>query len=567
MRNSGPYRFVSTFGLAGSVIAVVMIVLFWLAREWPVDPWQFLHLDEKTRFAVLVADIEDDTSGRWTRLLASNLKQQFDAVPGASHIDVLRRDEVLALDPALDPLRGAPLAAADKGRRWLLEQNANVLIWGRIEGGDQLHLRVLNFRSGANEKHYWLSGQFQADAELSDGAGAALAMQAAAAIETRHGSSESRALARLLMPLVAKLSRLPENPPANLSATGRAIIWNAYAEGTVRLGEETGDNGYLSTGIAYFNKALTVWTEDSAPLEWARTQNNLGNALAALGAREKGTAKLKEAVKAFREALRQWPREREPLSWGKTQVNMGTALLSIGEREFGTDHLREAVVAFAEALTERPRSRVPLDWASIQNNLGTALFMLGERDSNRTHLEASVAAYHHASAEWTRARLRMNWARTQENLGAALTVLGQLERNPARVEEAVAAFRAALAEWRRDRPPHWIRTQKRLGQALLWLGERHPNRKRLEEAIAAFRAGLDERIHDRVPLQWASMKAGLSRALFKLGKREKNLATLRDARKEAQNAIEVFGMLKAAQPEAQARETLASIDKAIQELQ
>ena len=33
------------------------------------------------------------------------------------------------------------------------------------------------------------------------------------------------------------------------------------------------------------------------------TQNNLGNALAALGARESGTARLEEAVAAYRAAL------------------------------------------------------------------------------------------------------------------------------------------------------------------------------------------------------------------------------------------------------------------------
>jgi hypothetical protein len=63
------------------------------------------------------------------------------------------------------------------------------------------------------------------------------------------------------------------------------------------------------------------------------------------------------------------------------------------------------------------------------------------------------------------------------------------------------------------------------------------------------------------------MKASLSRALLKLGKREKNLATLRDARKAAENAIEVFVTLKATQPEAEARETLASINQTIKNMQ
>ena len=36
------------------------------------------------------------------------------------------------------------------------------------------------------------------------------------------------------------------------------------------------------------------------PLEWAMTQNNLGDALRVLGERKSGTARLKKAVTAFR---------------------------------------------------------------------------------------------------------------------------------------------------------------------------------------------------------------------------------------------------------------------------
>src|SRR5215831_8707725 len=42
-------------------------------------------------------------------------------------------------------------------------------------------------------------------------------------------------------------------------------------------------------------------TRERAPFDWARTQTNLGNALAMLGERESGTTKLEEAVAAYRE--------------------------------------------------------------------------------------------------------------------------------------------------------------------------------------------------------------------------------------------------------------------------
>ena len=117
------------------------------------------------------------------------------------------------------------------------------------------------------------------------------------------------------------------------------------------------------------------------PLDWAKTQNNLGSALATLGKRENGTARLEEAVAAYRAALEEYSRERVPLDWATTQNNLGTALVSFGERESGTARLMEAVAACRAALEEYSRERVPLQWAATQNNLGTALQALGERES------------------------------------------------------------------------------------------------------------------------------------------------------------------------------------------
>jgi len=72
------------------------------------------------------------------------------------------------------------------------------------------------------------------------------------------------------------------------------------------------------------------------PLQWAGTQSNLGHALAALGERESGTARLEEAVAAYRAALEEYKRDRVPLDWATTQNNLGLALAALGERESGT---------------------------------------------------------------------------------------------------------------------------------------------------------------------------------------------------------------------------------------
>ena len=68
------------------------------------------------------------------------------------------------------------------------------------------------------------------------------------------------------------------------------------------------------------------------PLDWATTQNNLGNALLWLGQRESGTARLEEAVNAFRDALLEKTHEREPLAWAATHNNLGKTEALLTER-------------------------------------------------------------------------------------------------------------------------------------------------------------------------------------------------------------------------------------------
>jgi tetratricopeptide (TPR) repeat protein len=224
------------------------------------------------------------------------------------------------------------------------------------------------------------------------------------------------------------------------SAQTTDIDRDAAATALFRLGERESGTARLEEAVATYRAALQDRPRARVPLDWALTQNNLGDALLTLGKRESGTARLEEAVAAYREALKERTRERVPPDWAATQNNLGTALQTLGERQSGTAHLKEAVAAYRAALEERTRARVPLDWSQTQNNLGTALSTLGERESGTAHLEEAVAAYRAAQEEWTRERVPPDWAATQDNLGTALQTLGARQSGTAHLEELAVAF-------------------------------------------------------------------------------------------------------------------------------
>ena len=323
---------------------------------------------------------------------------------------------------------------------------------------------------------------------------------------------------RLDLEVAIALARTSHGRSHDADQRGMALIDLGTALAT--LGARETGTARLEEAVAAYRGALEEWTRDRVPLGWAATQNNLGTALQTLGARETGTNRLEEAVAAYRDALKERTRDRVPLDWATTKDNFGNTLKLLGERETGTARLVEAVDAYCEALKERTRDRVPLKWAATQMNLGNALQALGVRETGTPRLDEAVAAYREALKENTREHMPLQWAMTQNNLGVALASLGKRKTGTARLDEAVDAYREALKEHTRDRVPlNWAMTSMNLGNALQALGTREIGTARLDEAVDAYRNALKERTCDRVPFDWAMTQANLAIALAEIARR------------------------------------------------
>jgi tetratricopeptide (TPR) repeat protein len=321
------------------------------------------------------------------------------------------------------------------------------------------------------------------------------------------------------------LSRLRYREAADLFAQAATLVptddpkqrlkfQNLEADALFQQGNELGDNDALAKAIERYRALLRLQSPDREPLQWASTQNRLGNALRVLGERESGTDKLEQAINVLQDAFTVSIRSGAPLEQqALTLNNLGRALLTLGERESGTDRLNEAANAFQEALKVSTREQTPRLWASTLNNLGNALFRLGERKAGTATLNEALQAFRQALTVTTREANPFQWASTQTNLGITLTELGQRENDTQRLQEAVEAFRQALTESTRERVPlQWASTQNNLGDALLALGEREKNTVRLEQAVEAYREALKEFTPARIPLARNRTQASLEKA-------------------------------------------------------
>lgn len=107
-----------------------------------------------------------------------------------------------------------------------------------------------------------------------------------------------------------------------------------------------------------FQAGLTVMTRESDPVKWADLQLAMGDAYVSDGAgaldAEVQAADTKRAIEAYEAALTVYTRQNFPTQWANTQNSLGIACMGWG----GGDHagnLDRALEAFKAALSTRPR--------------------------------------------------------------------------------------------------------------------------------------------------------------------------------------------------------------------
>jgi hypothetical protein len=113
------------------------------------------------------------------------------------------------------------------------------------------------------------------------------------------------------------------------------------------------------------------------PLDWAATQNSLGDALGALGERESDPVKLEEATRAFREALQEWTRERVPLQWAHTQENLASAYGVLFAITHEPHYLDDALTAVGGALEEYRNANAAYDIETAERLRGKIIVAKG----------------------------------------------------------------------------------------------------------------------------------------------------------------------------------------------
>lgn len=344
----------------------------WLTRE-------SLPQADPHRFSIAIAHLEDDPNHEVEKLIFESLSE----ISGSA-IQILRFDRLITTEGSDSN------EIIDNGHAYARElldrSHAQVLIWGTVlRSVPKLHWTVNKQLEGFNKfgRHPVSAGNLDLPPMvLEDVQNLLLLLTLSEAAE--YSREDGAFIADRLKPFIGLVQYLIRHPVTKdaWSNDERSLLSVSVGDALATYGYQKGDPTALAKAVTAYHAALEEVTRERAPLQWTRTQNNLGVVLRALGERKSGTARLEEAVTAFRAALEEVARERAPLQWALTQNNLGTALSAVGKRGSGTAQLEEAVMAYQRALSVFEAENISFYIEKTRRNLDRTRRILAVREAH-----------------------------------------------------------------------------------------------------------------------------------------------------------------------------------------
>jgi tetratricopeptide (TPR) repeat protein len=490
----------------GGLIVTVCVALFaW--KRWPVFFRGIKARDlppaEGSHFTILVAELEDDTPDRkQTKHVISSLRQQFSVHAESRAFEV--RDYPKSLRAGIaGNLVEIDRAAEQKGRDWLNEQNADLLIWGEVaEANNIIRLRFLP-RDGqsSQQKSYALTNLLELPLEFKAELGNFLTGIVLLTVAPVFAATHS--LIKLLSPLLPRLKNLVEHGREELSAECYASVCNGAAVAFLVFGEQSGQSNWMKESEAAFSKTIETFDRDDYPEQWATAHSNLGALFATQGQRLGGDVArdfMEKSIVAFESALLVQTRKNSPIEWARSQGNLGNAYrilaLSSAENKIGGlfEKSRQAIFS---ALKVHTKEDMPFDWAVGHLNLSVLYRDIGIRTdgaSSQEFLEEAIKAACLALEFLTPDNYPLQWAMAKSSLGATAGISGERGVGDAATELlriSVSSFENTLKIYtHKEFPDHRAMNQVNLGNALCVLGNRSQDQSAFVKAVSAFKDAL-----------------------------------------------------------------------------
>ncbi len=338
--------------------------------------------------------------------------------------------------------------AVEKGREWLEETDADILLWGNTDFdadcGPSVRCRFLTRCPDVEGR----PGGFAADDDLYiplDSTTAVVdilcAAVLAAATPTKVGSR--RYPAEILSAEMDKLVGMIASPPPELSNDHVVSVLIVIGNACSTIWRLLGDAGALDHAVLAYQAALDKTSPGDNPLTWARAENHLAFTLEVIGESRRDVSSLEKSVEAYKSAITMLNRTTHANDWALAHVRLGMAFYKMGAISGRARNFKDSVTAFEAAHQVFSRAVMPVQWSEVMNHLGVAHMGLGEQVGGTDSLEQSLACFRAALEVRGREATPLLWAQTANNLGAAAFALSKRNGDTALMNEASRCFEGA----------------------------------------------------------------------------------------------------------------------------
>ncbi|MBX3576606.1 MAG: caspase family protein [Rhizobiaceae bacterium] len=310
-------------------------------------------------------------------------------------------------------------------------------------------------------------------------------------------------------------------------AMAKSNLGNALVAASRRFGDFDSLN---AEALGAYRAALTELTYEAFPLAWSFVQNNLADALLDRGKRGDADA-IHASIAAFREVLQRPVRDVQPLQWAKAQAGLGNALLALAASTEGTDELEAAAAAYRAALEEYVSRQDARGANLVRGNLGSVLARLGHRSGKEEHFREAVEMLRLASGEYRAREAFQSGLVADYDAGRALLAWARVSGSSTLLVEAAAAFEATLegvrrSGWRPYRAPAY----SGLGDSLFELFRREGTSEHLSGAVQAYRAAVSILDEEKALVEAAIAREKLGVALLAFGTETRDGAAIVEGR-------------------------------------
>lgn len=332
---------------------------------------------------ILVAKFEGDASGAQQTHVLRTLQRMF-TVRGEPQAELHAYPRSPAPNRSREVFAGER-EAAERGRAWLKEQNADFLIWGETAGPDVLRLRIMSRAaqaSAAPMTSYRLDAEsFLLPATFSEDFGRLLAAFAKTLAGPNIENNGDPRLLEVMRPVETRLRALFDNPPQAIKPADHAEIGIALASVSHAIALRTGGTRFDDT-VRLYERLEPLVAASRDPAIIGQYSYNFGAFLFNESNVRQNMPLLRRALAQMDNALKQWTREGNPTGWMRAKIYFcgGSQVLAVSEKDAAAfDRLFDECVPFYRD-PETLRAMAPgANPALAASQVETTICMLGMR--------------------------------------------------------------------------------------------------------------------------------------------------------------------------------------------